>query len=113
MFVEDRALAVSEMARVTSPGGRVAVATWAAIEESPGYAAMVGLLDEVLGHWAAEALRAPFCIGTTDGLKDLLLIDSFFARGVGVGVRHRSAAAGVQVTTNASYTAPTATVIPI
>ena len=72
MFVEDRALAVSEMARVTSPGGRVAVATWAAIEESPGYAAMVGLLDEVLGHWAAEALRAPFCIGTTDGLKDLL-----------------------------------------
>ena len=72
MFVEDRARAVSEMARVTSPGGRVAVATWAAIEESPGYAAMVGLLDEVLGHWAAEALRAPFCIGTTDGLKDLL-----------------------------------------
>lgn len=72
MFLEDRPRAVSEMARVTSRGGRVAVATWAAIEESPGYAAMVGLLDEVLGEWAAEALRAPFCIGTADELRDLL-----------------------------------------
>ena len=29
------------------------------------------------------------------------LIDSFFARGVGVGVRHRGAAAVLQVTSNA------------
>ena len=41
------------------------------------------------------------------------LIDSFFARGVGVGVRHRGAAAVVQVTTNATYTLPSSTVIPI
>lgn len=41
------------------------------------------------------------------------LIDSFFARGVGVGVRHRGAAAVLQVTSNASYTPPSATVIPI
>ena len=33
---------------------------------------MVDLLGEVLGDWAAEALRAPFCIGTTDELDDLL-----------------------------------------
>lgn len=72
MFVEDRARAISEMARVTRPRGRVAVATWAAVEESPGYAAMVDLLGEVLGGWAAEALRAPFCIGTTDELDSLL-----------------------------------------
>ena len=72
MFFEDRARAVSEMARVTRPGGRVAVATWAAIEQSPGYAAMVDLLGEVLGGWAAEALRAPFCIGSPDELEDLL-----------------------------------------
>ena len=62
------------MARVTRPGGRVAVATWAAIAESPGYAAMVELLGEVLGDWAAEALRAPFCIGTADELSDLLQV---------------------------------------
>ena len=72
MFVEDRARAISEMARVTRPRGRVAVATWAAVEESPGYAAMVDLLGEVLGGWAVEALRAPFCIGTTDELDSLL-----------------------------------------
>lgn len=72
MFFEDRARAVSEIARVTRPGGRIAVATWAAVEESPGYAAMVDLLGDVLGGWAAEALRAPFCIGTADQLSGLL-----------------------------------------
>jgi hypothetical protein len=72
MFFEDRASAVSEMARVTRAGGRVAVATWAAVEESPGYAAMIDLLGEVLGGWAADALRAPFCIGSPDELEDLL-----------------------------------------
>ena len=72
MFVEDRVRAISEMARVTRSKGRVAVATWAAVEESPGYAAMVDLLGEVLGGWAAQALRAPFCIGTTDELDSLL-----------------------------------------
>ncbi len=35
------------------------------------------------------------------------LQDSFYARGFGVGVRHRGAAAVMQVTTNASYTLPT------
>jgi hypothetical protein len=34
------------------------------------------------------------------------LQDSFYARGFGVGVRHRGAAVAMQVTTNASYTPP-------
>jgi hypothetical protein len=34
------------------------------------------------------------------------LLDSFFARAIGVGVRHRGAALAMQITTNASYTAP-------
>jgi SAM-dependent methyltransferase len=72
MYFQDRARAVSEIARVTRPGGRVAVATWAAVEESPGYAAMVELLGEEIGDWAAEAIRAPFCIGTADHLGDVL-----------------------------------------
>ena len=72
MFYTDRARAIGEMARVLRPGGRVAVATWAAIEESPGYAAMVDLLGEEIGDWAAAALRAPFCIGTADELGDVM-----------------------------------------
>ena len=35
------------------------------------------------------------------------LMDSFFARGFGVGTRHRGAAVVCQITENASYTAPT------
>lgn len=35
------------------------------------------------------------------------LVDSFYARGFGVGIRHRGAAAVMQVTTNTTYTPPT------
>jgi hypothetical protein len=35
------------------------------------------------------------------------LVDSFYARGFGVGTRHRGAAVVMQVTENTSYTAPT------
>ena len=60
------------MRRVLRVGGRVAVATWAAVEESPGYMAMVELLADELGEWAADALRAPFCLGVPDELGELL-----------------------------------------
>jgi ubiquinone/menaquinone biosynthesis C-methylase UbiE len=72
MFVADRQAAIEEMMRVLRPGGRVAVATWAALDESPGYAAMADLFADVLGDWAVTALRAPFCIGTADELADLM-----------------------------------------
>jgi ubiquinone/menaquinone biosynthesis C-methylase UbiE len=72
MYFSDRARAISEIARVLRPGGRVAIATWAAVEETPGYAAMVDLLNDEIGEWAAEATRAPFCIGTPEQLGELL-----------------------------------------
>ena len=72
MFFSDRARAIGEMARVLRPGGRVAVATWAAVEELPGFAAMVDLFGDELGDWAADAMRAPFSIGTAGALADLL-----------------------------------------
>jgi SAM-dependent methyltransferase len=64
MFLVDRRAALAEVARVVAPGGAVAVATWAAVDRSPGYAALVGLLDRLFGEEAAAALRAPFTIGT-------------------------------------------------
>lgn len=72
MFVPDRLTMLAEMARVVRPGGSVGVATWAQVEDSPGYAAMVRLLDDVLGGEAAEALLAPFTIGTEEQLRALV-----------------------------------------
>ena len=72
MFFSDRARAISEMARVLRPGGRLAVATWAAVEELPGFAAMVDLFGDELGDWAADALRAPFSLGTVEAVAALL-----------------------------------------
>ena len=72
MFFADRREAVHEMARVARPEGRVTVATWAELDESPGYAAMVQLLDRLLGREAADALRAPFSVGTTPQLPDAM-----------------------------------------
>lgn len=66
MFFDDRSGAVAEMARVTRPGGTITVATWARVEDSPGYAAMVDLLDRLFGRKTANALLAPFSIGTAD-----------------------------------------------
>jgi len=72
MFLSDRRRAVEGMRRVLRPGGRVAVATWASVGDSPGYAAMVELLEEEIGDGAADALRAPFCLGTPELIGDVL-----------------------------------------
>lgn len=72
MFFEDRHVAVAEMARVTRPGGTVTLATWASIDQSPGYAAMLALLDRLLGPKASAALMAPFVLGEEEMVADLL-----------------------------------------
>jgi ubiquinone/menaquinone biosynthesis C-methylase UbiE len=72
MFFTDPAAAVAEMARVLRPGGRVTIATWASVDENPGYAAMVDLLRRLFGDEAADALLAPFTIGTVSALRTLL-----------------------------------------
>lgn len=72
MFFADRARAIGEMARVVRVGGSVCVATWAGLSETPGYAAMIDLLDQVCGPDAARALAAPFSIGTRVALQEAL-----------------------------------------
>jgi SAM-dependent methyltransferase len=64
MFFSDADAAVSEMARVLRPGGRVCVATWAELDANPGYAGMVRLLRDLVGEAAAEALTAPYRLGS-------------------------------------------------
>lgn len=72
MFFEDRIAALKKMWRVLKPGGRLAVATWDRLEHSPGYAAMVALLQRLFGQRAADALGAPFVIGEPDMLFALV-----------------------------------------
>jgi SAM-dependent methyltransferase len=72
MFFTDRGLAFEEMARVLAPGGRVAIATWGSLGQTPGYAAMVDLLCDVIDEAAADALRVPFALGEPEDLIGLL-----------------------------------------
>ncbi len=69
MFFDDRGAALRQMHRVLRPGGRMAVAVWDTLERTPGYAAMVGLLNRLFGAEAADALRAPFVLGDKDVLR--------------------------------------------
>ena len=72
MFFLDPAGAVAEMHRVLRPRGRLVVATWAGLTANPGYDALVGLLRRVVGDAAADALIAPFTIGTERALFGLV-----------------------------------------
>lgn len=72
MFFDDRPTALSEMSRVLVPGGRVAIATWASLDDTPGYASMVALLDRLFGTDAGDALRAPYNMGDPQVLEELL-----------------------------------------
>lgn len=71
MFFEDRVQALCEMMRVLKPGGRLVVAVWDALERTPGYAAMVELLDRMFGEEIAMLLRAPFVLGEPADLRRL------------------------------------------
>jgi ubiquinone/menaquinone biosynthesis C-methylase UbiE len=73
MFFADQQVAVQEMARVLRPEGRVCVATWAEVDTSPGYAAMVTLLRRLFGDGPADALLAPFSIGTCEQLRQIMV----------------------------------------
>lgn len=71
MFFDDRVAALREMRRVLKPGGTLAVAVCDAIENSPGYGRLAGLLQRLFGREVADAFRAPFALGDRGMLREL------------------------------------------
>jgi hypothetical protein len=72
MFFENRHAALREMLRALKSEGQLAIAVWDSVDHSPGYAALVRLLQELFGGEVAEALRAPFVLGDLELLRPLL-----------------------------------------
>jgi len=71
MFFPDRPRALQEMRRVTRDGGRIAVAVWGSLADTPGYAAMSALLLDLFGADVANSLAAPYSLGDRDVLASL------------------------------------------
>jgi ubiquinone/menaquinone biosynthesis C-methylase UbiE len=73
MFFSDRIAAVREMWRVLRPGGRLAIAVWDSLENTPGYLAVTRLLSRLFGDEIADLLRAPYALGNINNLSSLLI----------------------------------------
>jgi ubiquinone/menaquinone biosynthesis C-methylase UbiE len=59
-FFADRPAALSEMRRVLSAKGRLAVMVWSGIQESPGFEALANILERNVSPAAAAIMSAPF-----------------------------------------------------
>lgn len=73
MFFHDRAAAIREMWRVLRPGGRLAIAVWDSLENTPGYLQVTQLLSRLFGDEVADLLRAPYALGDIETLTSQLL----------------------------------------
>jgi ubiquinone/menaquinone biosynthesis C-methylase UbiE len=71
MFFEDREKGLAEMWRVTRPGGRLTVAVWDKLENTPGYAAMTEIDARLFGEEVARELFTPYSLGDKDALREL------------------------------------------
>ncbi|MFL5494650.1 MAG: methyltransferase domain-containing protein, partial [Gemmatimonadales bacterium] len=71
MFFPDPVGGLREMMRVLVPGGRLAVAVWGSLADTPAYAAEVALVERLAGKEAGNALRAPFVLGDPKRMAEL------------------------------------------
>jgi SAM-dependent methyltransferase len=70
MFVPDRTAALREMARVTRPGGTVAIAVPAALEDQPAYGPFVEVAAQHAGPEARVLLSTYWACGDLDQLLE-------------------------------------------
>jgi len=78
-FFPERDLALSEMVRVLSLGGRVALSVFSAIERTPGAHAFVQALDHVLGPEASRMKRSEHAFDHPDQLRNAMAKAGFAA----------------------------------
>ena len=76
-FFPDRRRALSEMRRVLSPSGRVALSVYSPIERTPGANAFVMALDRVLGPNASRIKRGEHSFNAPDEIEELLIDANF------------------------------------
>ena len=73
MYFPDRVTSLSEMWRTLAPGGRLAIASWAAIDHARGYQMLVDIAARQCGRAAADVLTAPFVLGDQAELAKLFI----------------------------------------
>ena len=72
MFFADQSMALREMWRVLRPAGRLAVAVWGSLEQTPGYAGVTALLGRLFGDAVANLLCSPYSLGGVGQLESLM-----------------------------------------
>jgi len=77
MFFEDRKKSSEEMFRVLKPGGLLAIAVWRSVEHNPAYADIISVLEKHVGTAAADALRLPYSLGSSDEVTEILKSGGF------------------------------------
>ena len=81
-FFPDKHAALTEMHRALKPGGRLAIATWTAVEQSP-FHAVIRALEHDLGPEAGQVLNSPFTLEAAElgrvieaaGFSDVQVLD--------------------------------------
>jgi SAM-dependent methyltransferase len=78
-FMPDPDAALRSMHGVLRPGGRLAVAVWRPLHTCPGFDALTNALDARAGRAAGDVLRAPFALGDSGPVLDLVSRAGFAA----------------------------------
>lgn len=78
-FMPDPAKVLREIRRVLVPGGQIAVALWRGRSRTPGFAALVDVLDRHAGPAAGDVLRGPFALPDAGVLRELVTNAGFSA----------------------------------
>jgi ubiquinone/menaquinone biosynthesis C-methylase UbiE len=70
-FFPEKVEALKEMARVTQPGGRIAVAVWGSLSQNPIMGEVHAALQETIPSSIADLMKAPFSLNDSEELMAL------------------------------------------